>query len=45
MPEAQAAGESFLVGRHDADALFQKRRISVGDILAAGVVNEDALVG
>ena len=45
VPEVQGAGEGFLVGRHDADALFQKRRVSVGDILAAGVVDEDTLVG
>ena len=39
MPEVEAAGESFLVGRHNADAVIQKCGIGVGDILAAGVVN------
>ena len=44
VPEVHAAGEGLLVGRHDADALRQEVGVSVGDILAAGVVNEDALV-
>ena len=44
-PEVHAAGESFLIRRHDADALVQERRVRVGNILAAGVVDEDAFVG
>lgn len=45
VPEIRAAGEGFLVGRHDADAFLEKGRISVCDILAAGVVDEDPLAG
>lgn len=45
VPEVQCAGEGFLVGRDDADALGQEGGISVGDFLAAGVVDEDALFG
>lgn len=44
-PEVHAAGEGFFVGRHDADALVQEGGVGVSDILAAGVVDEDALVG
>lgn len=44
VPEGQGRGEGFLVGRHDADALVQKGRVRVRDVLAAGVVDEDALV-
>lgn len=43
-PEVHAAGEGFLVRRDDADALVQEQRVRVGDVLAAGVVDEDALV-
>lgn len=44
-PEIQGAGEGFLVGRDDADALAEEGRVGVSDVLAAGVVDEDALVG
>lgn len=43
-PEIHAAGEGFLVRRDDADALVEEGRVRVGDVLAAGVVDEDALV-
>lgn len=45
VPEIHTACESFLVGRDDADAVGQEQGISVCDILAAGVVDEDARVG
>ena len=44
-PEVEGAGEGFFVGRDDADALVEEGRVGVGDFLAAGVVDEDALVG
>ena len=42
-PEPQTAGKRLLIWRHDADALGQKGRVGVRDILAARVVDEDAL--
>lgn len=44
VPEVEAGGEGFLVGGHDADALGQEGRVRIRDVLAAGVVDEDALV-
>ena len=44
-PEIKGAGESFLVGRDDADALAEEGRVGVSDVLTAGVVDKDALVG
>ena len=45
VPEILGAGKGFLVGRDDADALAEEGRVGVSDILAAGVVDQDALVG
>ena len=44
-PEIEGAGEGFFVGGDDADALAEEGRVGISDVLAAGVVDEDAFVG
>lgn len=41
LPELVAAREGLLVGRDDADAPGEELRVRVGDVLAAGVVDQD----
>jgi len=43
MPQLIRAGESLLVGSHDADTVAEKKRVGVSDILGAGVIDEDGL--
>lgn len=45
LPQLVGAGEGLLVGGDDAHATAQSLRVAVGDILGAGVVNQDRLGG
>ena len=44
-PQRQLARKGFLVRRHDADVLFQEDWVCFGDVEAAGVVDEDDMLG
>ena len=43
-PELEGAAEGFFVGGYDADAVLEEERVGFGDVLAGGVVHDDASV-